>query len=104
MSRWLLASGSGARCDQVSRGGVGHCRVCQGATGHQALQHPCGTTQHQSCSAHDLWFPARPPQVFKAHNDNKIRCLALTAWGDLWTGNSSGVIRVWAHPDGLLGE
>ncbi len=43
-------------------------------------------------------------QVFRAHADSKIRHLALTPWGDLWTGSSSGTIRIWNYPSGALGE
>nr|ACH87585.1 hypothetical protein [Dunaliella viridis] len=41
-------------------------------------------------------FGARCEQVWSAHRDHKVRSMALTPWGELWTGSTYGTIRVWA--------
>ncbi|KAL6758609.1 Endonuclease/exonuclease/phosphatase [Haematococcus lacustris] len=39
---------------------------------------------------------AQPQQAWRAHGGSKVRALALTPWGDLWTGSSYGSVSVWA--------
>jgi hypothetical protein len=35
-------------------------------------------------------------QIWLAHRDHKVRALAITPWGELWTGSTYGTMRVWA--------
>lgn len=35
---------------------------------------------------------------WKAHKHGSIEALAMTMWGDLWTGSSRGSVRLWRKP------
>ncbi|GFR43882.1 hypothetical protein Agub_g5011, partial [Astrephomene gubernaculifera] len=37
---------------------------------------------------------------WKAHNRSKVTCLALTPWGELWTGSAAGSLKVWQYLTG----
>ncbi|KAG1665296.1 hypothetical protein FOA52_015873 [Chlamydomonas sp. UWO 241] len=43
---------------------------------------------------------AMPEHAFLANRLGSTLCMCVTPWGDLWTGSSTGKLRVWAYPQG----
>lgn len=42
-------------------------------------------------------------QVWLAHSLHKVQAMAVTPWGELWTGSTYGTIRAWACNAGSSG-
>ena len=34
----------------------------------------------------------------------QVNAMAVTPWGDIWTGSSSGSVRIWAYSHDSMGE
>lgn len=60
-------------------------------------------TGHENGTVCQYWVPdgglapAQFMHCWSAHLTGKVRSLALTGWGDLWTCSSSGSIRIWSY-------
>lgn len=76
--------------------------LCSEATGAMFTGHDNGVITRWSLSADG--GPPTPLHSWSAHRTGKIGALALTQWGELWSGSTAGNVKVWGYPGAATGS